>query len=158
MSNWICYILKNTVDKYKNLTYNGATVNITRRLRQHNGEITGGAKFTRGRGNWEVYCIISGFKTKVAALQAEWRIKRVEGRRRPRKYSGPNGRIDGVNKIFQLKQFTKNCVNCIADQHLSIFIMDEYSHQLIDIPDHIVIESLEAFYTLPIIPVDLVNV
>ena len=158
MSNWICYILKNTVDKYKNLTYNGATVNITRRLRQHNGEITGGAKFTRGRGNWEVYCIISGFKTKVAALQAEWRIKRVEGRRRPRKYSGPNGRIDGINKIFQLKQFTKNCVNCIADQHLSIFIMDEYRHQLIDIPDHIVIESLEAFYTLPIIPVDLVNV
>ena len=28
-----------------------------------------------------LYCIITGFKDNIEALQAEWRIKRVEGER-----------------------------------------------------------------------------
>ena len=44
MCEYVCYILKSG-----NRTYNGSTNNMRRRLRQHNGEIKGGAKYTRGR-------------------------------------------------------------------------------------------------------------
>ena len=42
--NYICYILK-----CGNYTYNGCTNNFKRRIRQHNGEIVGGAKCTSRR-------------------------------------------------------------------------------------------------------------
>ena len=41
-----------------NYTYLGITNNFKRRLRQHNGEIKGGAKYThsfKGNGIWECY-------------------------------------------------------------------------------------------------------
>ena len=40
---WFCYLLINTNN---NSTYVGVTKNLERRLRQHNGEISGGAKAT----------------------------------------------------------------------------------------------------------------
>ena len=43
--NYVCYILK-----CGNYTYNGCTNNFKRRIRQHNGEIVGGAKCTFRRG------------------------------------------------------------------------------------------------------------
>ena len=55
--------------------YIGATVDPQKRLRQHNGEITGGAKCTRGRGPWHFHCVISGFRTWNEALQYEWAAK-----------------------------------------------------------------------------------
>ena len=55
--------------------YIGATVDPTRRLRQHNGEITGGASRTRGKGPWHYHCIVSGFRTWKEALQYEWAAK-----------------------------------------------------------------------------------
>jgi predicted GIY-YIG superfamily endonuclease len=44
-------------------------------MRQHNGEITGGAKYTRGGRPWRLVAHITGFKTKTHALQMEWAIK-----------------------------------------------------------------------------------
>ena len=55
--------------------YIGATVNPTKRLRQHNGEIRGGALRTRNRGPWRFHCVISGFRTWKEALQYEWAAK-----------------------------------------------------------------------------------
>ena len=44
---WLVYALKNTAGKAAGrLSYVGATVDLARRLRQHNGEIVGGAKYT----------------------------------------------------------------------------------------------------------------
>ena len=47
---YIVYLLINTSNHY---TYLGITNNSTKRLRQHNGEIKGGAKYTfiKGDGN-----------------------------------------------------------------------------------------------------------
>ena len=100
MSEYICYILK-----CNNYTYNGCTNNFRRRIRQHNGEIKGGAKCTSRRNPWEPICIITGFTDNIEALQTEWRIKRVEGRRRSSKYSGPVGRIKGLARILEMDQF-----------------------------------------------------
>ena len=42
MNNWSLYLLENTFNKK---TYLGVTVNIERRIRQHNGELVGGARY-----------------------------------------------------------------------------------------------------------------
>jgi len=59
------------------LTYIGATVDGDRRLRQHNGELVGGAKATHKRPNgWYRVCYVCGFSTWNAALSFEWHWKR----------------------------------------------------------------------------------
>ena len=67
-------------------TYVGATVDLERRLRQHNKEIKGGAhatgmKVAKGE-TWERAAHVSGFPNWQAALQFEWRWKQIS-----RKYS-----------------------------------------------------------------------
>jgi predicted GIY-YIG superfamily endonuclease len=67
-----CYCLVSTEGK----TYVGFTTNVDRRLRQHNGEIAGGAKATRG-GSWKRICTVAGFPTQQSALQFEWKWKHL---------------------------------------------------------------------------------
>ena len=57
-------------------TYIGATVDVNRRLLQHNGQQSGGAKATRGN-QWSRVCHITGFPHERAALQFEWAWKHV---------------------------------------------------------------------------------
>jgi predicted GIY-YIG superfamily endonuclease len=64
-----------------NATYVGATVDIDRRLRQHNKEIKGGAfatgsKVEKGE-TWIRVCHVEGFPDWSAALQFEWRWKQI---------------------------------------------------------------------------------
>ena len=60
-----------------NRTYIGYTVNLERRIRQHNGIIKGGAKYTAGR-KWE-YAFHCEVTDKISGLQIEWRFKRRRG-------------------------------------------------------------------------------
>ena len=64
-----------------NATYVGATVNLERRLRQHNGEIKGGAHATTSKvkkgKTWKRVCHVSGFPDWTATLQFEWRWKQL---------------------------------------------------------------------------------
>ena len=64
-----------------NATYVGATVNLTKRLRQHNKELVGGAVATSikvKKGEiWERALHIEGFPDWSAALQFEWRFKQL---------------------------------------------------------------------------------
>lgn len=67
-STWHCYLLESTDGRR---TYVGATVNPARRLRQHNGELAGGAKATKGR-KWVRRFLVGGFKDERSALRFEW--------------------------------------------------------------------------------------
>jgi structure-specific endonuclease subunit SLX1 len=62
-------------------TYVGATVDLDRRLRQHNKEIKGGAHATSmkvAKGEvWTRAAHVSGFPDWQAALQFEWRWKQI---------------------------------------------------------------------------------
>ena len=62
-------------------TYVGATVDVDRRLRQHNKVIQGGAHYTGkwvDRGDtWTRICYVSGFPTWKDALQFEWKWKKI---------------------------------------------------------------------------------
>ena len=71
------YLLVST----KGNTYVGATVDLERRLRQHNKEIKGGAhatgiKVSQGE-TWKRAVHVSGFPDWQAALQFEWRWKQL---------------------------------------------------------------------------------
>ena len=68
---WIFYIICN-----EHYTYAGVSPDPTRRLRQHNGEICGGAKYTTRKGkDWYPILIIDGFETMKEAMQCEWKLK-----------------------------------------------------------------------------------
>lgn len=68
--SFACYCLVSE----KGTTYVGFSVDVDRRLRQHNGEITGGAKATHGH-SWKRMCTVAGFPSQQSALQFEWKWK-----------------------------------------------------------------------------------
>ena len=71
MNQYICYLIA-----LRNWTYVGITNNLQRRLRQHNNELRGGAKYTTRKGSgWEVVCCVTGFNTKQEVLRFEWDVK-----------------------------------------------------------------------------------
>ena len=104
------YLLASTTTKR---TYVGYTVNIARRLRQHNGEIKGGAKSTHYGRPWKMICYIAGFPDNTTALQFEWRMhhppKYLKPKRRRGGY-GVDGRIKCIEGVLKLDQFTRKCV------------------------------------------------
>lgn len=80
----VCYCLERDDGKR---TYVGYTVNLAKRIRQHNGEIVGGAKYTSG-GAWAPRWVVSGFSTKNEAMSFEWHWKR-QTRKQQRQGSAP---------------------------------------------------------------------
>ena len=68
---WSVYLLQE-VGGHR--TYIGATLDVDRRLNQHNGLQSGGAKATKGKV-WKRICHLKGFPEERAALQFEWSWK-----------------------------------------------------------------------------------
>jgi predicted GIY-YIG superfamily endonuclease len=143
--NWYCYILKNNYDPDKNRTYNGSTNNPKRRLRQHNGEIVGGAFYTKKFGNssWKIYAIVTGFPDHKNALQCEWKIKHPNNRRRKGVYCTPKGRIKGLSNVLKLKQWTKQSIHDNKDMQLKVWIINEFKDDLNELPDNIEIHLVD---------------
>jgi predicted GIY-YIG superfamily endonuclease len=70
---YCCYLLSSLAPASKNKAYIGFTVDPARRLRQHNGGITGGAKKTKRKGRpWEQVMVVYGFPSAFLARQFEW--------------------------------------------------------------------------------------
>lgn len=96
-SSFYCYIIAHSNGKS---TYNGYTNNLVRRLRQHNGEIKGGAKATTrivGGGWGYIATLTSPEWTAQRAMQHEWTVKYpTRHRPRPAKFQGPRGRIESL--------------------------------------------------------------
>lgn len=90
--NYKCYIIFND-----NYSYVGITNNLKKRIRQHNGEIKGGAKYTSLINdslatNWNYACYVDGFKTKNDALKFEWALKHIK----------PKYKTGIINRIYKL--------------------------------------------------------
>lgn len=117
MSDWHVYVICNN-----NNTYVGATPYPNRRLRQHNGEIKGGAKYTLSKGpGWKHICIISGFHTKIQALQFEWAVKHVK----PINKGGIINRLRKLINVLNRNKWTSkspnaNEINLIMNWHMNI--------------------------------------
>ncbi len=94
-------------------TYIGATVNLDRRLRQHNKEIKGGAHATSRKVEqgqiWTRHCYISGFPDWQSTLQFEWRWKQIS-----RKFSLAllplKRRMDALDILLALDRSTSKAI------------------------------------------------
>ena len=101
---WFCYFLECS-DKN---TYIGATVDVDRRLRQHNSEIKGGARRTTARSaggilKWQRILYLSGFSSSQEALKFEWRWKYFS--RKSSAKTPMERRIEGLSHTLKFKQF-----------------------------------------------------
>ena len=123
---FLVYILK-----CDNLTYVGMTNDFFHRWQQHNGILSGGARYTKKKCNWYPICIIDGFKSMSEAMQCEWRIKH-------NKKKGDINKIKYVNELLKNERWTSNSP-LIKNQDLNIYITDEYK-ELLDI------ETRELYY------------
>jgi structure-specific endonuclease subunit SLX1 len=95
-------------------TYIGATVDPDRRLRQHNKEISGGARATGMRVEqgltWKRACYVSGIPEWRSALQIEWRWKQL-GRTQCKHIKNPiQRRLYSLKKLLSLEKPTEKSV------------------------------------------------
>ena len=96
MSIWIVYVI---ISPSANRSYVGATVNPSRRLRQHRQELVGGARATKVARDWQYLAQIHGFGTdKRRALRVERQLKRKSSRGRG---TPKERRLRGVWQILQ---------------------------------------------------------
>ncbi len=96
---WFVYCLA-TVDEPVN-TYIGATVDVDRRLAQHNGERSGGARCTGRRpDSWYRVCYVRGFLDNHEALSFEWHWKRFSSKVRGDPLTRRQGGLDHCLKWF----------------------------------------------------------
>lgn len=133
INKYYCYIIRSTNPAFSNSTYNGSTNNLVRRLRQHNGEIVGGAKATRNKGPWVYIMVWKGFQSHNEALSCEWRIKHPTNKKtRPAQFNGVKGRIKSLNLLLNLDCWTKQSsgMECGLDY---ILFVDENLINLIDL-------------------------
>ena len=109
MTNYYVYLLTSS----NNATYVGATVDLEKRLRQHNKEIKGGAhatgaKVSKGE-SWTRALHIEGFPTWSAALQFEWRFKQLS-RKLPQQMYPLERRIKALKMLLELERPTSKAI------------------------------------------------
>jgi len=75
---WYAYVLVSAAGR----TYVGTTTDVERRLRQHNGELRGGARTTRAGRPWAVARVVGPFPGRGDAVRMELALRRRRGRAR----------------------------------------------------------------------------
>ena len=56
--------------------YVGCTTDVKRRIRQHNGEIKGGGKYTATKRPWALEAVYGPYQGRSNAMKAEYALKR----------------------------------------------------------------------------------
>jgi predicted GIY-YIG superfamily endonuclease len=105
IKQFFVYLLQSTSGN----TYVGATVDLNRRLRQHNKEIKGGAHATGAKvsqgENWTRVAHVYGFPDWQSALQFEWRWKQLS-RKYPAKLYPLERRFNALKDLLALDRPT----------------------------------------------------
>jgi structure-specific endonuclease subunit SLX1 len=109
MNNFYVYLLVSTGQA----TYVGATVDLERRLRQHNKEIKGGAHATGAKvakgEEWSRAAHVTGFPDWPAALQFEWRWKQLS-RKLPSRMFPLERRMKALQELLSLERPTSKAL------------------------------------------------
>ena len=136
--NWVFYIIANG-----GATYAGVSPDPHRRLRQHNQELAGGAKYTTSKqaGGWRHVVLVSGFQTKIQALQFEWAVKHVP----PRDKGGLLARLTKLQTVLSKEHWTKTAP-LASTVPLTVTMKESIPH------------GLPAWPTLPYVTIQLADV
>ena len=78
---WWVYVIQSTRPRFHNMNrpgpyYVGSTTNPSRRIRQHNGEIKGGGRYTSTLRPWEPRALYGPYADRSEAMKAEMALKR----------------------------------------------------------------------------------
>ncbi|CAJ1367152.1 unnamed protein product [Effrenium voratum] len=133
---YCCYVLRSST---RNRTYTGITTDLSRRLRQHNGELHGGAKATRTGGLWKVLCVVRGFPTKLDAERFEWRAKRrpaVNSRKLLPVQGGLQLRCMNLQEVLSLERWTRKS-RPAAEMPLQVTWFGGAPPRALELPPHI---------------------
>lgn len=96
-----CYLLVS--EENNRLTYIGYTTNLDKRLKQHNGELVGGAKATRKAKDWHIHAYVS-FESKQEAMSFEWLWKHEKRNGKwYRTKPGIENKMKRLNEINEMK-------------------------------------------------------
>jgi len=89
MSEWVVYVIQSqqarktaSGKRAEGFFYVGCTTDVARRLRQHNGEIQGGAKYTSKHRPWKLMCTYGTYANRSEAMKAELALKKKRGKAR----------------------------------------------------------------------------
>ena len=88
------YVLR-SMSSSVNRTYVGVTNDPMKRIRQHNGALSGGASYTKRFRPWAFYAIFR-FNSRHDALSVEWKTKHQR-----KKSDGPPGPSSIVRRIYR---------------------------------------------------------
>lgn len=111
MATNCCYII---VSADGRSSYVGWTNAPSRRIRQHCGQIKGGARATRGR-QWHYAARLEGIVDEKHAMQCEWKLKRLSRGKRPA------ARVAVLVDMLQtLDKWTHNSTVLIRDMQLTL--------------------------------------
>lgn len=119
-----CYALSSTDRKR---SYTGQTNDFTRRLRQHNQEIKGGARYTKTKTKWNPIFRVTEFKTLRSVLQFEIAMKK---RKVPSKFDptkkhytrGPKGRVRQLEYLLSLGRLNEEAHSDFKQHGLVIWV------------------------------------
>lgn len=97
-------------------TYIGATVNLDKRIRQHNKELKGGATATSIKVNqgeaWTYVCYVENFPTWNEALKFEWRWKQISRQiqKKAPKQNPREKRLEALDQLLKLDRPTSKAM------------------------------------------------
>jgi predicted GIY-YIG superfamily endonuclease len=95
-------------------TYVGATVNLERRIRQHNKELVGGAVATSNKVvkglMWNMVCYVSGFPDWIATLQFEWRLKQLTRKINDKSLTPIERRYKALDTLLSMERSTSKAI------------------------------------------------
>ena len=106
------YFIKST----NGSTYIGATINLDRRIRQHNKLIKGGAHATSMKVNngeeWSYYCYVENFPSYNEALKFEWRWKHMSRQIQKElpSLTPTERRVEALKRVLALPKSTANAL------------------------------------------------
>ena len=122
----------------QNCSYAGITNNPIKRIKRHNQEISGGAKYTKMIGaGWQYVCQIHGFQSKIHALQFEWAVKHISKNK-----TGIENRILKMFDILNKPNWTKKSPDSF-NYNLKVIWHDiTFIPEIYIIPEYIIMDII----------------
>ena len=127
-----CYLVGSHNPAMRGRTYVGFTVDPPRRIRQHNGVLASGAKYTRRLRPCSMLLVVHGFPSKVQALQFEWAWQKPRLSRAVRETAAALGVSDKSSSVVNKTKLVMAMCSLSPWKHLplTVHFFDDDAHRV----------------------------